>query len=44
MGTEENILIKSIIAKYILVSDWMKSIISIISSVGTLMGETTMLW
>lgn len=42
MATEENILTKSIIAKYIPVADWMNSIILIILGTGTLMGDTMM--
>lgn len=37
MATEENVLTKSIIAKYIPVADWMNSIILIILGTGTLM-------
>lgn len=35
-------LTKSIIAKYIAMADGLESIISVIVSVGTLMGEATM--
>lgn len=40
MGTEQNILAKSMIAKYFPVSDWMESLISIILSPEALMSST----